>query len=105
MCFVPANAEIVLECELMATEGLTHDEGPYVEFTGMYGGGVKHNYRAKVRAMTYRKGGIYQHATIGGMHPGYTDNMLQLPAIEADLSFHSMLAFSIQKLASRRFPQ
>jgi 4-hydroxy-3-polyprenylbenzoate decarboxylase len=82
---VPANAEIVLECELMATEGLTHDEGPYGEFTGMYGGGVKHNYRAKVRAMTYRKGGIYQHATIGGMHPGYTDNMLQLPAIEADL--------------------
>src|SRR6516165_9791636 len=82
---VPANAEIVLECELMAREGLTHDEGPYGEFTGMYGGGVKHNYRAKVHAMTYRKGGIYQHATIGGMHPGYTDNMLQLPAIEADV--------------------
>ena len=38
---VPANAEIVIECELMATEGLTHDEGPYGEFTGMYGGGIK----------------------------------------------------------------
>jgi len=35
--------------------------------------------------MTFRKGGIYQHATIGGDHPWYTDNMLQLPAIEADL--------------------
>jgi 4-hydroxy-3-polyprenylbenzoate decarboxylase len=82
---VPANAEIVLECELMATEGWTHDEGPYGEFTGMYGGGIKHNVRVVVRCMTYRKGGIYQHATIGGSHPWYTDNMLQLPAIEADL--------------------
>jgi 2,5-furandicarboxylate decarboxylase 1 len=45
----------------------------------------KHNYRIKVKAMTYRKGGIYQHGTIGGLHPWYTDNMLQLPAIEADL--------------------
>ena len=61
------------------------DEGPYGEFTGMYGGGIKHNYRLKVKAMTYRKGGIFQHCTIGGLHPWYTDNMLQLPAIEADL--------------------
>ncbi|WP_437222320.1 UbiD family decarboxylase [Planctomicrobium sp. SH661] len=82
---VPANAEIVLECILMATEGLSHDEGPYGEFTGMYGGGIKHNFRAIVKAMTYRKNGIYQHATIGGRHPGNTDNMLQLPGIEADL--------------------
>lgn len=82
---VPANAEIVLECVLKATEGLTHDEGPYGEFTGMYGGGIKHNFRAVVTGMTFRKGGIYQHATIGGRHPGFTDNMLQLPGIEADL--------------------
>jgi 2,5-furandicarboxylate decarboxylase 1 len=82
---VPANAEIVIECELMATEGLTHDEGPYGEFTGMYGGGIKANFRAIVKAMTFRKGGIYQHATIGGKHPWYTDNMLQLPMIESDL--------------------
>ncbi len=82
---VPANAEIVLECELMSTEGLTYDEGPYGEFTGMYGGGIKHNFRMKVKCMTYRKNAIYQYATIGGKHPWYTDNMLQLPAIEADL--------------------
>jgi len=82
---VPANAEIVLECILMASEGLTHDEGPYGEFTGMYGGGMKRNYRAVVTAMTFRKGGIFQHATIGGTHPWYTDNMLQLPALEADI--------------------
>lgn len=82
---VPANAEIVLECELMAMEGWTHDEAPFGEFTGMYGGGLKHNVRAVVKAITYRKGGIFQYATIGGGHPWYTDNMLQLPALEADL--------------------
>ncbi len=82
---VPANAEIVLECELLAVEGWVHDEGPFGEFTGMYGGGLKHNIRCIVKAMTYRKGGIYQYATIGCSHPWYTDNMVQLPAIEADL--------------------
>lgn len=82
---VPANAEIVLECELLSTEGWVHDEGPFGEFTGMYGGGLKHNIRCVVKAMTYRKGGIYQFATIGCSHPWYTDNMIQLPAIEADL--------------------
>jgi len=46
---------------------------------------MKHNPRFVVNCMTYRKGGIYQHATIGGKHPGFTDNMLQLPAIESDL--------------------
>lgn len=82
---IPANAEIVLEGELLATEGWTHDEGPYGEFTGMYGGGLKQNPIFKVHCMTYRKHAIYQHATIGGAHPWYTDNMLQLPALESDL--------------------
>jgi 4-hydroxy-3-polyprenylbenzoate decarboxylase len=82
---VPANAEIVLEGEIMTTEGWVHDEGPFGEFTGMYGGGLKHNPIFRVQCMTYRKGGIYQYATVGGAHPGYTDNMVQLPAIESDL--------------------
>jgi len=82
---VPANAEIVLECEIMATEGWTHDEAPFGEFTGMYGGGLKHNPRAIVKAITHRKNAIFQYATIGCGHPWYTDNMLQLPAVEADI--------------------
>ena len=82
---VPANAEIVLEGEVMTTEGWIHDEGPYGEFTGMYGGGLKHNPRVVITCMTFRKNAIYQHATIGGKHPGYTDNMIQLPAVESDL--------------------
>jgi len=83
--YVPANAEIVLEGEVITTEGWVWDEGPYGEFTGMYGGGMKHNPRVVIHCMTYRKGAIYQTATIGGAHPGFTDNMLQLPAIESDL--------------------
>src|SRR4051812_40998119 len=35
--------------------------------------------------ITHRKDGIFQYATIGCGHPWYTDNMLQLPAMEADL--------------------
>jgi 4-hydroxy-3-polyprenylbenzoate decarboxylase len=86
-CMVPANAELVLECELMALEGWIYDEAPYGEFPGMYGGGLKHNIRAKVKAMTYRNNPIYQHVTIGGLTPWYSDNMLQLPAIESDMLF------------------
>ncbi|MFA6916851.1 MAG: UbiD family decarboxylase [Parachlamydiales bacterium] len=85
--YVPANAEIVLEGELLVTEGWTHDEGPYGEFTGMYGGGLKHNPIFKVNCITYRKSAIYQHGTIGGKYPWYTDNMLQLPSVEADIFF------------------
>lgn len=85
--YVPANAEIVLEGELLAPEGWTFDEGPYGEFTGMYGGGLKQNPIFKVNCITHRKNAIYQHATIGGNAPWYTDNMLQLPAVEADLFY------------------
>ena len=84
-CMVPANAELVLECELMTTEGWIYDEAPYGELPGMYGPGIKHNVRAKVKAMTYRKNPIYQHVTIGGLTPWYSDSMLQLPAVEGDM--------------------
>jgi 2,5-furandicarboxylate decarboxylase 1 len=53
---VPANAEIVLEGEVMATEGWILDEGPYGEFTGMYGGGIKHNVRYKIHCMRIARG-------------------------------------------------
>lgn len=97
---VPANAEIVLEGELIATDGWIYDEGPYGEFTGMYGGGLKQNPIFKVNCMTYRKGAIFQHATIGGHHPWYTDNMLQLPALEADI-FKALKSAGIQVLEVR----
>ena len=51
----------------------------------MYGGGLKHNPRAVVKAITHRKNAIFQYATIGCRYPWYTDNMLRLPAVEADI--------------------
>jgi 4-hydroxy-3-polyprenylbenzoate decarboxylase len=66
----------------------------------MYGGGLKHNPKVRITCMTFRKGGIYQHATIGCGHPGYSDNMVQLPAIESDL-FTGLEAGGIQVLDVR----
>lgn len=98
--YVPANAEIVLEGELITTDGWIYDEGPYGEFTGMYGGGLKQNPIFRVHCITYRKNAIYQHATIGGGHPWYTDNMLQLPSLEADL-FYALQKSGIEVLEVR----
>jgi 4-hydroxy-3-polyprenylbenzoate decarboxylase len=81
--YVPANAEIVLECE-MPPIGWTEDEGPYGEFTGTYGG-LKMNPVLKVKAITHRRNPIFLTATHGGRHPGWTDLHLLFPIIELDL--------------------
>ncbi len=82
---IPINVEIVLEGRIITSEGWTHDEGPYGEYTGTYGGGLPHNNRFVVDCITHRKDAIYQYATIGGLHPGRTDMAVFQPAIEGDL--------------------
>jgi UbiD family decarboxylase len=82
---VPANAEIVIEGRMITSEGWVYDEGPYGEYTGTYGGGLPKNCRFVADCITYRRGGIYQYATIGGLHPGRTDLMIFDPTIEADI--------------------
>jgi len=82
---VPANAEIVLEGEIITSEGWIHDEGPYGEASGMYGGGLKHNCRVVISCMTFVKSGIYQHATIGGRAAGKTDMASARPSLESDI--------------------
>ena len=69
----------------LPSEGWVHDEGPYGEYTGTYGGGLLHNNRFVVDCITHRKNAIYQYATIGGLHPGRTDMAIFQPAIEGDL--------------------
>ncbi len=86
---VPANAEIVLEGEIITSEGWVHDEGIYGEAPGMYGGGLKHNNRVVIRCMTYRKGAIYQHATIGGRAAGQTD--VAVEALKAEGTLYQAL--------------
>jgi 4-hydroxy-3-polyprenylbenzoate decarboxylase len=83
---VPANAEIVLEGHVITSEDWIHDEGPYGEATGTYGvEWLAHNWNVKVDCVTYRRQAVYQHSSIGGMHPGRTDMYIWLPAIEGDL--------------------
>ena len=82
---VPANAEIVIEGRIMTSEGWVYDEGPYGEYTGTYGGGLPLNNRFVIDCITYRKNGIYQYATIGGLHPGRTDLYIFHPTVEADI--------------------
>jgi UbiD family decarboxylase len=82
---VPVNAEIVLEGRVLTNEGEIHDEGPYGEFTGTYGGGVARNWNVVIDCITHRKDCIYQHATISGLHPGRTDMAVWQAAIEAEL--------------------
>ncbi len=82
---IPANAEIVIEGRIITSEGWVHDEGPYGEYTGTYGGGLPQNNRFVVDCITHRKDAIYQYATIGGLHPGRTDMAIFQPAIEGDI--------------------
>jgi 2,5-furandicarboxylate decarboxylase 1 len=55
--YVPANAEIVLECEVLP-DGWVTDEGRYGEFHGV-SGDVKRNPVVKVKTITHRKNPIY----------------------------------------------
>lgn len=82
---VPANAEIVLEGRIMTSEGWIYDEGPYGEATGTYGGGLPHNCRLVIDCITHRKNCVFQHATIGGMLPGYSDMQVMNIAMEAEI--------------------
>ncbi len=82
---IPAIAEIVLEGRVITSEAMIHDEGPYGEFPENYGAGLPRNWKVEIDCITYRKGAIYQHATIGGLHPGKTDMYAFQQAIEGEL--------------------
>lgn len=65
---VPADAEIVLECEILPN--LRREEAPFGEYPGTYGP-QRMNPVVKVKAITHRKNPMYQNAFVG--HP---DNLL-----------------------------
>ena len=100
--YVPANAEIVLEGEIQPV-GWTEDEGPYGEFTGTYGAGLKWNPTVKIKAITHRKNPIFHSATHGGMYPGWTDVHVIFPIIEHDL-YKAMRSAGIDVRAVRVIP-
>ena len=84
---VPAHAEIVLEATIQPT-GWTENEGPYGEFPGTYSG-VRRNPVVKIHAVTNRHSPIYQSATHGGEHLGFTDFFLVV--LPTELSIYQAL--------------
>jgi 2,5-furandicarboxylate decarboxylase 1 len=73
---VPANAEIVLEGELLPN-GWTADEGPFGEFAGMQGD-LKRNPLFRVDAITHRRGAVFQ-----ALQMPWENDWLNGPATEA----------------------
>jgi len=65
---VPANAEIVLECEIIPHE--RRKEAPFGEYPGTYGP-ERMNPVLKIKAITHRRNPIYQNAFVG-----HADNLL-----------------------------
>ncbi len=65
---VPANAEIILECEILPH--IRKEEAPFGEYPGTYGP-MRMNPVVVVKAITHRKNPLYQNAFVG--HP---DNLL-----------------------------
>ncbi|MBI2958770.1 MAG: UbiD family decarboxylase [Betaproteobacteria bacterium] len=89
---VPARAEMIIEGEVLPFE--REDEGPYGEFTGYSAGQIARPF-INVKAVTHRKGAIYQDVC-GGPHrelllmstipmePGILHTMRQMiPAVQS----------------------
>jgi 2,5-furandicarboxylate decarboxylase 1 len=72
----PADAEIVLECEILPT-GFTVDEGRFGEFT-RFMGGLVYMPLVQVKAITHRKNAIFQV-----IHMPWENIVLDMPAYEA----------------------
>src|SRR5262249_40563007 len=73
---VPANAEFVLEGELLPN-GWTADEGPFGEFAGMQGD-LKHNPLFRIKAITHRRNPIFY-----ALQMPWENDWLNGPATEA----------------------
>jgi len=78
---VPADAEFILEGYL-DERGWVESEGPYGEYVGYYGH-MKTNPVFHLTAITRRRNGLFQTATIGGRTLAYTDTA-QLCALRTE---------------------
>lgn len=73
----PANAEVILECELLPT-GWTEREGPFGEFNWLQGT-IKWNPVVRVKCITHRANPIFQVC-----HMPYENDWLIMPGAEAN---------------------
>jgi len=90
---VPADAEYVLEGYLDSA-GHKFPEGPFGEFLGYYGG-VKHNPRFQVTAITRRHDAMFQSSTIAGANMASTDTA-QLNSLRTETVLWTALQSSVR---------
>ncbi|NQU03176.1 MAG: UbiD family decarboxylase [Syntrophaceae bacterium] len=93
---VPARAEIILEGEIPPFE--REEEGPYGEFTGYSAGQVRRPF-INIKAMTHRKGAIFQDIC-GGPHR----ELLLMSTIPMEPSILDFLQKNIPAVQSVRCP-
>ena len=68
--YVPASAEIVLEGRISADPATFQSEGPYGEYTGLFGGMARPRQTIHVDCITYRNDPIFQGCP-EGIVPGH----------------------------------
>jgi 2,5-furandicarboxylate decarboxylase 1 len=91
---VPADAEMVLEGYFDA-RGHVESEGPYGEFLGYYGA-VKKNPVFHLTAITRRRDGLFQTATIGGRAMSRTDTAV-LTAVRTEVVIWRALEIAVRE--------
>jgi UbiD family decarboxylase len=91
---VPADAEYVLE-GYFDERGHVEPEGPYGEFLGYYGA-LKRNPVFHLTAITHRRDGLFQTASIGGKTLGYTDTA-QLSALRTEVMIWRALEVAVRE--------
>lgn len=94
---VPANAEIVIEGEILA--GIHEDEGPYGEYTG-YSTSSSTNNVFMVKAVTMRKNPIYLDVI-----PGYTNEHLLLGRSTKEAYVFSRLKELVPQVKAINYPK
>jgi len=91
---VPADAEYVLE-GYFDERGHVEPEGPYGEFLGYYGA-LKRNPVFHLTAITHRRDGLFQTATIGGRSLAHTDTA-QLCALRTEVMIWRALEVAVRE--------
>ena len=93
---VPANAEIVLEGEILPI-GWTADEGRFGEFSHLQGD-VKWNPVVRIQAITHRKDALFY-----ALHMPWENDWLSGPALEA-AAWRALKEASVEAVAVRATP-
>jgi 2,5-furandicarboxylate decarboxylase 1 len=93
---VPANAEIVLECEILPV-GWTYDEGRFGEFSHIQGD-LKWNPIVKVKAITHREDAIFY-----ALHMPWENDWLSGPVTEA-AALRALREASVEAVSVRATP-